>query len=87
MHRNLARPVGIAIIVGLIGVLLTLPLFPSPSTTYFMGLILQVMLFVYLAQAWNLAGGLAGLFSLGHSAYFGIGAYAYAVGVAKYGLP
>ena len=86
MHRAIARPIGIAIIVGLVGGLLTLPFFPSPSTTYFMGLILQVMLFVYLAQAWNLAGGLAGLFSLGHSAYFGIGAYAYAIGVAKYGL-
>lgn len=51
-----------------------------------MGLILQIMLFVYLAQAWNIAGGFAGLFSLGHSAFFGLGAYSYAIGVAKYGL-
>ena len=62
MHRAIARPIGIAIIVGLGGGLLTLPFFPSPSTTYYMGLILQVMLFVYLAQAWNLAGGLAVVF-------------------------
>jgi len=63
-----------------------LPMFHSLSVTYAMGLILQVMLFIYLAQAWNIAGGYAGLFSLGHSAFFGIGAYSYAIGVAHYGL-
>ncbi len=33
-------------------------------------------LFAGLALAWNIAGGYAGLISFGHSAFFGIGAYA-----------
>lgn len=78
--------IGYACVAALVLGCAILPLFPSPGTTYAMGLILQIMLFVYLAQAWNIAGGFAGLFSLGHSAFFGLGAYAYAVGVGKYGL-
>lgn len=33
------------------------------------------LLFAYLAQCWNLAGGYAGLFSLAHPVYFAIGGY------------
>jgi branched-chain amino acid transport system permease protein len=77
---------GYAGVAALVAAIALLPLFPSPGVTYAMGLILQIMLFVYLAQAWNIAGGFAGLFSLGHSAFFGLGAYSYAIGVAKYGL-
>ncbi|MGI8998254.1 MAG: branched-chain amino acid ABC transporter permease [Candidatus Limnocylindria bacterium] len=35
----------------------------------------RVLLFALLASAWNLMGGFAGLFSFGHAAFFGIGAY------------
>ncbi|MGB3815291.1 MAG: branched-chain amino acid ABC transporter permease [Shinella sp.] len=80
------RMTGYAAVAALVAAIAILPFFPSPSVTYAMGLILQIMLFVYLAQAWNIAGGFAGLFSLGHSAFFGLGAYSYAIGVAKYGL-
>jgi branched-chain amino acid transport system permease protein len=34
-----------------------------------------IFLFAYLAQSWNILGGFAGQLSLGHSAFFGIGAY------------
>ncbi|MCB1445287.1 MAG: branched-chain amino acid ABC transporter permease [Rhizobiaceae bacterium] len=80
------RAAGRTAVAALVGVIAILPMFPSPGTTYAMGLVLQIMLFVYLAQAWNIAGGFAGLFSLGHSAFFGLGAYSYAIGVSKYGL-
>ncbi len=33
------------------------------------------LLFAYLAQSWNIAGGFAGLFSLAHPVYFAIGGY------------
>lgn len=84
-----ARPLslfGYGAVAAVVIFCVVLPMFPSPGTTYAMGLILQIMLFIYLAQAWNIAGGFAGLFSLGHSAFFGLGAYSYGVGVAKYGL-
>lgn len=34
-----------------------------------------IFLFAYLAQSWNILGGFAGQLSLGHAAFFGIGAY------------
>jgi branched-chain amino acid transport system permease protein len=38
------------------------------------------------AAAWNVAGGYAGQISLGHSAFFGLGAYAAALAVTRGGL-
>lgn len=38
------------------------------------------------AAAWNIAGGYAGQVSLGHSAFFGLGAYAAAIGVTRWGM-
>ena len=35
----------------------------------------MVLLYAYLASAWNIIGGFAGQLALGHAAYFGIGAY------------
>ena len=40
---------------------------------------LFVLIFAALASAWNLVGGLTGYPSLGHAAFFGIGAYAFAL--------
>jgi branched-chain amino acid transport system permease protein len=40
----------------------------------------------YLALAWNVAAGYAGQFSLGHSVFFGIGAYASTMLYLKLGL-
>ena len=42
---------------------------------------------VALAQSWNLVGGYTGLISLGHAAFFGLGAYAAATSVIVYKLP
>ncbi|HOG52455.1 MAG TPA: branched-chain amino acid ABC transporter permease [Bacillota bacterium] len=47
-------------------------------------LILFVM-YAGLGEAWNIVTGLAGQTSFGHSAFFGIGAYAAAVAYWKYG--
>jgi branched-chain amino acid transport system permease protein len=55
-------------------VFLALPLLLSGSPFYLDALIL-VCLWAALAGAWNLAGGYAGQLSLGHAAFFGIGAY------------
>jgi branched-chain amino acid transport system permease protein len=38
------------------------------------------------AAAWNVAGGYAGQISLGHSAFFGLGAYAAAILTTRWGL-
>lgn len=45
-----------------------------------------IFLFGYLAQAWNILGGFAGQLSLGHSAFFGIGAYTSTLLFTKMGV-
>lgn len=41
---------------------------------YFINLLIMFFLYVILSQSWNLQGGFNGQISLGHSAFFGIGA-------------
>jgi branched-chain amino acid transport system permease protein len=45
-----------------------------------------VVMYAALASAWNLIGGFSGYLSLGHVAFFGIGAYANAVAFEHLGL-
>ena len=51
-----------------------LPLTLDPQG-YEIRILCIAMLFAALGQAWNIVGGLANQISLGHAAYFGIGAY------------
>ncbi|HET7186224.1 MAG TPA: branched-chain amino acid ABC transporter permease [Terriglobales bacterium] len=46
---------------------------------YFLQVIFRLFLFATLGLAWNLVGGYAGQLSLGHAAFFGIGAYGLAL--------
>ncbi len=41
---------------------------------YFINLLIMLFLYVTISQSWNLQGGFNGQISLGHSAFFGIGA-------------
>lgn len=47
----------------------------------------RVLLYVVLAESWNLIGGFAGYVSLGQVAFFGLGGYATGVLMARAGLP
>ncbi len=51
-----------------------LPLGLDPQG-YYLRLAAMVLLFAAAGQAWNIVGGLANQISLGHAAFFGIGAY------------
>ena len=46
---------------------------------YFLDSLILILMWGAVSAAWNLAGGYAGQVSLGHSAFFGIGAYAAAL--------
>jgi len=71
-------------IVSLLVVLLMV--FPFiAGGTYYVHVIWLVFFYVILAQSWNICGGFCGLPSLGHSAFFGIGAYISAL-LSLYGL-
>lgn len=59
--------------IGLVLVVVGLPLVVSDR--FYLNLMFLVFLYAGIASAWNLLGGYAGQFSLGHTAFFGIGAY------------
>src|SRR6266566_3325444 len=48
---------------------------PSMKSMFSFGLLILVLYFAYVGQAWNLLMGFAGQLSLGHALYLGIGAY------------
>src|SRR5262245_5080606 len=55
-------------------------------TQHMLDVILLSFMWAGLALAWNIAGGYAGLISLGHAAFFGIGAYTSSILTAKAGV-
>jgi branched-chain amino acid transport system permease protein len=63
---------------------LLVPLFQGD---YHLNVLFHVALFAALGLAWNLVGGFAGQLSLGHAAFFGIGAYALPLYHDKLGIP
>lgn len=67
-------PLSLAFLAAVIAALILLPLGMDPNG-YLLRIMCLMLLFGGLGQAWNLVGGLANQISLGHAAYFGIGAY------------
>lgn len=53
------------------------------QTRYAQHILILVLLYVTLGSAWNILGGFAGQLSLGHAAFFGIGAYSAAIIASK----
>ncbi|MBV9338043.1 MAG: branched-chain amino acid ABC transporter permease [Solirubrobacterales bacterium] len=76
------------IAIGLtIGAIFLLWLAPSQVSRYDRYLLTTLFLYVALAQAWNIIGGIGGQFSLMHSAFVGGGAYTATMLLNKTGLP
>jgi len=73
----------VMIAIAIFVVALFLPLIVS--TDYVMQVLFRVFLFAALGLAWNIVGGYTGQLSLGHAAYFGVGAYGLAL-FAKLGV-
>ncbi|MBZ5568147.1 MAG: branched-chain amino acid ABC transporter permease [Acidobacteriia bacterium] len=67
------------VIIGafIFAVALVIPIFLHND--YFLQVIFRLFLFATLGLAWNLVGGYTGQLSLGHAAFFGIGAYGLAL--------
>jgi len=45
------------------------------KSPFALDVLIRILLFAFIGTAWNLLGGYAKQFSLGHSAFFGLGAY------------
>ncbi|MBI5128648.1 MAG: branched-chain amino acid ABC transporter permease [Rhodopseudomonas palustris] len=72
-------------IAAVIAVAAVLPLLLNP-TGYWIRILTFTLLFAAMAQVWNIIGGLANQTSLGHAAFFGIGAYTSTILLLKFGL-
>ena len=62
-----------------------LALYPIQATGYGVRVMLQLFMWIALAQSWNLISGLTGYVSFGHIAFFGMGAYTAGILIARAG--
>lgn len=56
------------------------------GSTFVMNLFFFTLMYAVCASAWNILGGYSGYISLGHAAFFGIGAYAVAITFTHAGI-
>src|SRR5437763_11219809 len=68
---------------GLLAVLVVLPLVVND---YLITVLILILYFAYVGQAWNIMMGFAGQLSLGHALYVGLGAYAAAALYVHFGI-
>ena len=59
---------------------------PFVTNEYVLHVMILILFSVVLSQAWNLLGGFAGQFSLGHAAFFGLAAYTSTLAFIWYGI-
>ncbi len=74
----------VSIVYGLITLLFALPLFGLNS--FYLHLFIMIFMHAVMAQSWNVIAGFSGQISLGHGAFFGIGAYATSFFYMQYGV-
>ena len=74
----------ISLISGLIVLLFALPHFGLNS--FYLHLMIMIFMHAVMAQSWNVIAGFSGQISLGHGAFFGIGAYATSFLYVQYGI-
>ena len=74
-----------AALAAVVVLLIVAPLGLDPFG-YTLRILCLMLLFCGMGQAWNIVGGLANQISLGHAAYFGIGAYSSTILFGSFGI-
>ena len=75
-----AAPYQKPVAIGLVLLLATLPfVLTTFGQEFYIGFATRILIFALAASSLNLVLGFGGMFSLGHAAFFGIGAYAAAM--------
>ena len=77
-------PAGRVALLGFAALLLAIPWIAS---SYVLSVSIICLYLAYVGQAWNLMLGFAGLLSIGHALFVGLGAYASGYLFVKHGLP
>ena len=73
--------------LGLLGLVIFLCVIPFHSTDYIVSVLLDILTWIGLTESWIILSGFTGYISLGHSAFFGIGAYVMAISWLKLPYP
>jgi branched-chain amino acid transport system permease protein len=60
---------------SLLGIVLLALVLAFLRNPFYLDILIMIFLWGMLASSWNIAGGYAGMFSLGHGAFIGLGAY------------
>lgn len=66
---------GLAVIISLLIIALLFMLPNYVENTYVLHIMILIFINVVMGSSWNILGGYTGQYSVGHSAYFGMGAY------------
>jgi len=75
---------GIALLAAFVALLVVLPAFASG---YLLSVAIICLYMAFLGQSWNLMLGYAGLLSIGHALFVGLGGYASGYLFIRFGLP
>src|SRR5918994_7996718 len=74
---------GALLLTALLVLLVVAPVF---ANDYLLTILILVLYFAYVGQAWNIMMGFAGQLSLGHALYVGLGAYTSAALFIHFGI-
>ncbi len=83
MKRRLRPAAGMGLAAAALGLVLLPQIVSSP---FAVDIFIRVLLFSFIGVAWNLLGGYAKQLSLGHAAFFGLGAYTSTILLIRYGV-
>jgi branched-chain amino acid transport system permease protein len=73
------------VLLALLAIVIAFPqVFPNPAVT---GIAVFALMFAAATTGWNIFSGYTGYISLGHAAYFGLGAYAMALMCQSWHIP
>lgn len=73
--------------LAFLALLVAVPFIPAIAVNSFrLHVLILILLFASMSQAWNIIGGYCGQVSFGHSVFFGIGAYGAGMAVVTYGM-
>ena len=73
-------------LLALLLILACIAPFLLASNGYAIRVMTLLLLFAAMAQSWNIVGGLANQISLGHAAFFGLGAYTSTILLVRFGI-
>ena len=81
--RRISEPRIYLPLLGLVAFLVAPLAIESP---FYLHVLVMILFYAALSQAWNIIGGFGGQLSLGHAAFFGIGAYTSTLLYLNFGL-